>query len=115
MKYIKQFESTDNEIIQAFANYVIESSGLIKYEEGFINYAILDYKKYSEYYTYYFKFDEDFGKYAISIDKLIKFLKTINAKNIKDKNSKKDEYHEVIFDIERDKAKEIVESNKYNM
>lgn len=123
MKHLKTFESENNEykIIINFANYIIDNSKLKLYDEGYRGYSIQDYKKYSKYYTYYFKFDlEIFGDYEIGINKLVPFLKSIAAKNIKRKKylGSKNEI-EISFDIERDRAKEIAElymsTNKYNL
>lgn len=123
MKHLKTFENIENEndIIKNFANYIIDESGLKKYNDGFTHYAIQDYRKYSEYYTYYFKFDlETFGNYEIGISKLKKFLKSINIKNIKRKKYLGTKNNiEISFDIERVRAKELAElyisTNKYNL
>jgi hypothetical protein len=129
MKYIKQFEkfeNFENDIIKKFANYVITSANLKPLNDGFMLYSILDPsfwskndKDYSKIYTYYFKFDtESFGDYTIGTNKLIDFLKNIDAKNIKGKNThskyNETDYYEVSFDIEKEKAK-VSEANKYNL
>lgn len=121
MKYLKNFENANSEsdIIKNFANYVIDNSKLQKYNDGFMDYSILHYKNETEYYTYFFKFDIDmFGDCEIGINKLITFLKSIDAKNIKRRQYKSDKI-EISFDIKRDRAKEMTElyisTNKYNL
>lgn len=116
MKYIKTFENIveDSKIVKSFASYVIDNSNLKSYEDGFTNYSIQDYKNYSDYYTYYFRFElELFGDHKKGTQKLITFLKSINAKSIKEKLKKND--IEISFDIKREDAKLYTSTTKYNI
>lgn len=121
MKHLKKFENNndENKTIIRFCNYVIDNSNLKRYNDGFMDYSILDYNNNLEYYTYFFKFDlEMFGDYEIGIKKLITFLKSIDAKNIKRRKFKSYKI-EISFDIEKIRAKELAELymniNKYNL